>query len=190
MKCPNCEKEIANEKANYCGLCSYWLKEPPYKSYMERLHGEGKHEITKVVIPLLDEKYDFFEEMRKKHPMQYKQVRESRDFFELGFLFGFYEGTANRMKEEIKEKEDKVSASPPTKRDHIEVPRSGKSGFEIVKLYNYPEKNHAIIRLKKGTIENLGLPYNVQYNKPMLAEVRNGVLLLKVIKELIHDEFE
>jgi len=190
MKCPNCEKEIINEKSNYCGLCGYWMKEPPYKSYIERLHEEGTHEITKLIIPLLNEKYDFFEKMRKEHPMQYKQIRESKEFFEIGFLFGFYEGIANRMKDEIKEKENKVSANPPPKTDHTKVPSSGKSGFEIVKLYNYPDDNHAIIRLKRGIVENLGLPYNSRLNKPLLAEVRNGVLLLKVIRELIHDEFE
>ena len=190
MKCPNCEKEIENERANYCGLCSYWLKEPPYKSHMEKLHEEGKHEMTKIIMPLLNGKYNIFEEVRKQYPMQYKQIRESRDLFESGFLFGFYEGIAHRMEGEVKEKESKAGANPPPERDHIEVPKSGKSGFEIVTLYNYPERNHALIRLKKGTIESLGLPYDVPYKKPMLAEVRNGILLLKVIQELIHDDFE
>jgi hypothetical protein len=36
----------------------------------------------------------------------------------------------------------------------------------------------------------LGLPYNLRHKKPLLAEVRNGVLLLKVIEELVHEEFE
>ena len=190
MKCPNCEKEIADEKANYCGLYSYWLREPPYKSFIERLDEKGKHEITRLIIPLLHEKYDFFEKMRKEHPMRYKEIRECKDFFEIGFMFGFHEGIAHRMREQIKENEEKTGADQQPERDHIRVPKSGKSGFEIVKLYNYPKRNHAIIRLKKGVIESLGLPYNSRLNKPLLAEVRNSVLLLKVIEDLVHEEFE
>jgi hypothetical protein len=89
-------------------LCSYWLKEPPYKTYIEKLDEEGKIKKTKLIIPLLHEKYNFFEEMRKENPMQYKRIREAREFFEIGFLFGFYEGIANRMEKEIREKENKI----------------------------------------------------------------------------------
>jgi len=179
--------------ANYCGQCGWTMNKEippnqielakaafPMDLYSVLVEAHSGEDITKM----------FNEKVKQLGGLDVFNLRDLQSYFDRGFINGFVAGRGAAIKLVGSKIEGALKMNPSPEGSHIEVSKSGKSGFEIVKLYNYPEKNHAIIRLKKGIIENMGLPYDVRHNKPLLAEVRNGVLLLKVIEGLIHEEFE